>query len=168
MQEMEDSRGWQDKEDESDEEDDESDEEGGPDEDGDGDDPFDEDEGNLENPLQAPSVENDQGPASDAPLESKSLYVEVCPPLIFSSIKDTASVYNMLIASFKSLSLVWAVFLHQLLEAEFLSHNDVNSSMMNLNHWQQTDDSTVIWRLSDEGQDWLSQYLNISDNASTC
>ena len=45
-----------------------------------GDDPFDEEEGNLENPLQAPSAQEDRGPASNSPIQDKSLYVEVGRP----------------------------------------------------------------------------------------
>ena len=86
MEEMQDSTSWLDSDDEDsggDDDDDEeevgedSDDDGPKDANNDDNDPFDEDEANLENPLQAPSAEDEPIASSSAPVSEKRLYVEV-------------------------------------------------------------------------------------------
>ena len=84
MEEMQDSTSWLDSDDDDsggddDEEEvgEDSDDDGPKDANNDDNDPFDEDEANLENPLQAPSAEDEPIASSSAPVSEKRLYVEV-------------------------------------------------------------------------------------------
>ena len=81
MNDMEDSDTWQesdDSEEESEEEESDDDDAGAPDKAKDEqEDPFDEDDEQLENPLQATSAEDDAVPSTNTPLHEKKLYIEV-------------------------------------------------------------------------------------------